>query len=1416
MLDKTQYSSWASRMLLYIKGKENNKLLVDSVLNGPFKYGTVIVPGTQTTPATVRDRRYDKLTDAEKIRESCDIKATNIVLKGLPQDIYNLVNHHEEAKHIRDRFKLHIEGFKISLQERELKLYDEFNMFTSVPGETIHSQLSKMEEFKYRLFRGDKISGMWAVVLGVMLQLQGLIELGELTQQVRQRLFVATTVRGRPHGKTMQPNTKRPRNSTCLREGTLAEALESGKDDLDAFDFDCDEAPSASVVLMAKLSSYDLATLSEVPIHDNYLDNHMIDQNMQEMQYSEQPVFNNDTDIDITSDSNMISYEQYLKETENTVVQDTSSSAQQEAMIMSMIKEMTNQVAKRNEVDKENKIINESLTTELERYKEQIKLFKKRQQFNLNDKEKYIDGQLRKVIVDKNAKVADFENQIHLLKQQLNATIESHKTLSRTVDVLKVEFKAKENKYLDEIIELEKQKKALDNVTGQNEGSWGFEHIRKAFEKDVKPFVKTLKEYFLMFDQGLHKEITDMKEVFTQMETEATKCSVERKTFEIKEKELLLENERLLELLISQDLVYTAVNSLAEIIDYQTMEKSFLNEYSKCVELKAELSKKNEMVEKAVYDKLSKRCTRIENRCISLEIKVQQYKESFQNNQPRNSQDTLEFLAFFEINELKAQLEAKNNSINKLKDHISTLKRKGVSEDAYEHVDTLHEIVELARALRPVDSDLDSAFKKVRFEEPSTSSSNTHKQVDSYKTKDSNKPLLPSTRVINSTSASGSKPPANTKKNRISRPTSSNKKNKVEVHLRSVKPSLNKMNRVSESVCNANVKHSVLNANSELICATCNECMFDAIHNLCVLDYLNDVNVCVKSKSVKSKKKKVWKPMGKVYTNVGYSRKPAGRNFTIDGNACPLTRITSTTVVPPKKPLSKTLVKKTPPSSNTSGKLKDMTNIGSSSKRFLTTRNPTKSGDPMFLLLHLLPGSISGRLNAIALRPVDPIGAPFSTSIEQDAPTASTSSTIHETQSLVLSKGVEEQLQQAPFNDDPFLDILTLEPKALLESSWINAMQEEIYEFERLDVWELVPCPNLVMIIKLKWIFKVKQDEFGGVLKNKARLIAKGYCQEEGIDLEESFAPVARIEAIRIFVANVTNKNMIVYQMDVKTTFLNGELREEVYVSQPEGFVDQDNPTHVYKLKKSLYELKQAPRGWYDMLSSFLLSQSPKVVSTPHYSQGRKAKIFSCDSVDTPMVDKTKLDEDLQGKIVDPKHYHGKAYRKAFTCSKMDLSIPERSEYPWKQRSSPIHATGGKEIMIYRSALDEALVPTDDRVVIGSCNMRIDPNKTQRESTCQVVLDTLKLSFCYNAFLITADVPEIYMQQFWFTIIKIKKSPSYQFQLDDKKFEIDVELFWKILRVCPSVPDKEFKFLYNGVTFLRGRLLGIEKRLDHF
>ncbi|GJR74006.1 retrovirus-related pol polyprotein from transposon TNT 1-94 [Tanacetum coccineum] len=173
------------------------------------------------------------------------------------------------------------------------------------------------------------------------------------------------------------------------------------------------------------------------------------------------------------------------------------------------------------------------------------------------------------------------------------------------------------------------------------------------------------------------------------------------------------------------------------------------------------------------------------------------------------------------------------------------------------------------------------------------------------------------------------------------------------------------------------------------------------------------------------------------------------------------------------------------------------------------------------------------------------------------------------------------------------LTVSTIEPKnikeAMADHSWIESMQDELNQFERLQVWELVPRPEGKNIIALKWLWKNKCDAENIVVRNKTRLVAKGYKQEEGIDFEESFAPVARIEAVRMFIAYAAHKNITIFQMDVKMAFLNGPLKEEVYVSQPEGFIDLEFPDHVYGLKKALYGLKQAPRVWYDKLSSFLI-----------------------------------------------------------------------------------------------------------------------------------------------------------------------------------------------------------------------------------
>ncbi|GKA45565.1 retrovirus-related pol polyprotein from transposon TNT 1-94 [Tanacetum coccineum] len=283
------------------------------------------------------------------------------------------------------------------------------------------------------------------------------------------------------------------------------------------------------------------------------------------------------------------------------------------------------------------------------------------------------------------------------------------------------------------------------------------------------------------------------------------------------------------------------------------------------------------------------------------------------------------------------------------------------------------------------------------------------------------------------------------------------------------------------------------------------------------------------------------------------------------------------------------------------------------------------------------------------------------TTINQDAHSPSNSPNNEITTTLIQSTNVEEpnEEEEAEFDNDTFINPfapletssaesssrivdtsnmhtynlistpedgqrIILKPKnykeAMTESCWIEAMQEEIHEFERLEG-----------------------------AKNKARLVAKGFRHEEGIDFEESFAPVARIKAIHIFIAYATHKNMTMFQMDVKTAFLNAILKEEVYISQPEGFVDQDHPTHVFRLKKALYGLKQAPRAWYDSLSKFLLSQQfiKGVVDPTLFTRIEGEHIIlkygldQCDPVDIPMVERLKLDEDPNRTPVDPTRYRG-------------------------------------------------------------------------------------------------------------------------------------------------------------------------------
>ncbi|GJX12605.1 hypothetical protein Tco_0204363 [Tanacetum coccineum] len=457
------------------------------------------------------------------------------------------------------------------------------------------------------------------------------------------------------------------------------------------------------------------------------------------------------------------------------------------------------------------------------------------------------------------------------------------------------------------------------------------------------------------------------------MEATVDQCSVDKNVFEIQIKQLRIDNDQLLNQIMSQEIMHIVVN----YVDILDVKKSCMNNCSGCLELEIELFKKKDFIEKEAYNKLVKSYSNLEKHCISLELATQLNQDIFQRENSGENLNAPTFNQLFEINELKAQSQEKDTIIRKLKERIKSLSGKDSVENVKKDIDEIETInIELEHSVAKLlsenenlrkerehlksiykdqfdsirktrvqskehcdsliaqinaksleNSDLNAQLqekvfanaalknelsklkgkmlknnrnghevyiektieyadtlcrfvkrartyeklvvvtpinkdKRVRFAKPVTSSNNIPKQTDSLKTKYSNKPLLTSTGVIPTTSASGSKPSCNTKNNRISRPPRSNQKNKIEDHPRKVKSSLNKTNYISEPITNALVKRSVRNAKFEYMCAICNKCLFDANHDMCLIDFVNDVNVRSKSKSKRNKKKKAWKPTG--------------------------------------------------------------------------------------------------------------------------------------------------------------------------------------------------------------------------------------------------------------------------------------------------------------------------------------------------------------------------------------------------------------------------------------------------------------------------------------------------------------------------------------------------------------------------
>ncbi|GJZ86798.1 retrovirus-related pol polyprotein from transposon TNT 1-94, partial [Tanacetum coccineum] len=969
-------------------------MILASVEKGPLVWPTIIVDGEN------RLKEYTEPTAAKTTQADCDIKAINIILQGIPPKIYALLGSFPPLGLIVSVFKQgddlidainHVMPFLFVIVTSRYPITNNQLRNSSNPRQqaTINDGRVTLQPVQ-----GRQISVAAGTTRTYTPRASGI-------NSRKQRMVICYNCKEEGHMSKHYTKPKRKRddykvllvqaqaNGQILHEEELAFLADPGipkgqatqtvitnnaayqADDLDAYDSDCDELNTAKIAHMANLSHYGSDVLAEVHNPDN---SDMINQDVQVMPFSEQSNVVNLSKTEITSDSNIILYSQYVKETQQAAAQNSNSSTQQDALILSMIEQLKTQVIHCTKINLDNKNVNDTLTIELERYKEQVKVLKEEQITVLKDDFKKEESRNidREIALEKKIKHLDnivykrdqSAQTVHMLtkpkffydhstKQALEETLmlaeESRlKMLLKQQDPMVLEKKnsvtpldpcpsSTTNK-----VEVVKERTTATAIT---EGTWGFKHTKACFRDEIIPFVKALKDIFNKFDQDLIDELTKVQTVFKQMEQVVEHHHLESKTFEVKMNQVLNENDRLLEQVINKDIVNVVMNS--------TVDNASVNvhECNKCLKLETELLNKKGFVEKETYDKLFKNYTNLEKHCISLEVDTQLNQEFFQRENSVSNQNTVikklkerikslsgnvnadkvkmdmdeietlnieldhrvskliaenEHLKHIykqlydsikptrvrskeqcdalinqvnqksvEISDLNAKLQEKGLIITALKNDLRKLKGKALVDNVVTkhtinpamikidvepiapkllnnwkaHSDYLRHTQEQAAILKEelliiirqtcpsINNTYDKLVavtpknkdKRVRFTEPVTSSGNTNTKTNSSSNLVSNKPVVSSTGVKPSTSASGSQPLGNTKKDKIQRPPSSTQKNKVEAHPRKVKSR-------------------------------------------------------------------------KVFTKTGYTWRPTGQTFTIIGNACPLTRITTTTEVPPKKP----------------------------------------------------------------------------------------------------------------------------------------------------------------------------------------------------------------------------------------------------------------------------------------------------------------------------------------------------------------------------------------------------------------------------------------------------------------------------------------------------------------------------------
>nr|GEZ47860.1 retrovirus-related Pol polyprotein from transposon TNT 1-94 [Tanacetum cinerariifolium] len=889
------------------------------------------------------------------------------------------------------------------------------------------------------------------------------------------------------HIKRNCTQPKRPQNSEYYKDKMLlmqaqenevaldAEQLLFLADDYDAFDSDVDEALMAQTMFVENLSSADPVIDEAGPSYDS----------------------------DILSEDNAV-----------TVVHSNISFVPTDAYMM-IYNDMYEPHAQSISNTSQNTAVENSLTAELATYKEQVKLYERRAKFKLTEREQMINEQLRLVISDFSFKEETLKKELYSIKLQLAFTINHNKSMVKIAphdyskenflatftpqkqltpeqifwsqDLIKLKFEAlKEQTIVSRpikalmvyppntpatlvprvlpiksqvkihiftliqlFLEFDKTCKKRITLTGLTKGERGFEQTKEFYLKEVIPFFKTLKKNFEGIQKALTKDIKEMKDVFEELEAKVAQNVVDRKHDAIKQKNLLIANDNLIDECLSKEVFSVATNSELNVAQFTKMHVTNAIVEARCLKLEAELSNLCDKSRQDNHEELVNHFSKLEVNHLNLQLKYQNLKDSFGNNPPTPDKDTPNFDSVFVIGKMQASLQVKDNVIRQLKKQISHLQETRSDIDR-----TLKQYKELYDSIK--------ITRAKHIEQVTTLT------IENVNLKAQILDKVNSVRVNHCTNTSGSQPRSNTKKYRIS-PAKGVNKRQVEDQPRKNKSHLITSNHVDSS---SRLKRTFIGT-----------VRFGNDHFGAMMgygDYVIGDSVIFRVYYVEGLGHNLFSV--RVFGALCY---PTNDNEDL-GKLQPTPDIGIFLGYTPKRKGYRIYNKRT-------RRIMETIHIQFDELTELMAPVHLGTGPAPSLLTprQIKPPRVERPVSPsqAVQAPVNLAGTPSSTTIDQDAPSPSISPS----------------------------------------SSALQSHQGVVAEATFMKNNPVAP-----------WIYKVKLDEYGDVLK-KVRLVAKGYQQEEGIDFEESFAPVARIEAVRIFIANATNKNMTIYQMDVKTTFLNDE-----------------------------------------------------------------------------------------------------------------------------------------------------------------------------------------------------------------------------------------------------------------------------------